>query len=84
MVLSYHGSSRDAYLIEVPSTVTMSGEEVEKWSQGLSDSFDRFDIASRFWYLQEEGGRDRRLINLEKNPFEICKKFFWLNYNQFK
>ena len=71
LYLSYNCSSRDALLIELPTTITVSGDDVELWSRNQIGKIDITNIDSRFWFLSVDGGLPRRTVEIATNPYEL-------------
>ena len=74
--MRYHASSRDAYLIELPTTITVSGEDVELWSRQQVQKVDVMDIDKRFWFCSMNGGLRRQTVEIGTNPYVLGTSFF--------
>ena len=69
--MRYQVSSRDALLIELPSTLTISGDEIEKWGKEEAATIDVQNVDSRFWFCSINAGLPRKTITLENNDYNL-------------
>ena len=69
--LHYQVKSKDAFLIELPPELTISGDELE----GIMSQKERkVEVDERFWFCAKDAGIQRTVITLENNPLHLGKE----------
>ena len=68
--LRYQVTSRDAFLIELPTNLTISGDELEALVVQNVDVEEQ-KVDSRFWFCSELAGLPRKVVTEGNNPLTL-------------
>lgn len=75
--LRYQVSSRDTILIELPTTLTISGDEIEQWGRdetGASAGINLGSVDHRFYFTSVNAGLPRKEVTMDNNPFVLGER----------